>query len=134
MGTVKKVLLVLVAAGLAAASPATAGAHAVGWSRFAVSSSKGAHATVGVSGNVKGPRYLALRATAYPAQKMTVRWSVRCGTTTSTGLKTGQFVSYGHGHNIVIAQPFAHPSWCSVAAATELSKSGTIYLSLWVYR
>jgi hypothetical protein len=134
MGTVRRLLFMLVVAGLVGSSPATAGAHAVGWARFAVSSSKGTHATAAVAGNVNRPRYLAVRATSYPAQKMTVHWSVACVTSAASGRRSGQFVSYGHGHNIVIRQPFAHPSLCSVFATAQLTKSGTLYLSLWARR
>jgi hypothetical protein len=81
-----------------------------------------AAATCTVSRAIRHPNIIRAHATARPHQKVTVTWSMTC----TKRKATASFIARTPASR-KLRQPFRHPRFCTVTAATQLASSGHLH-------
>lgn len=114
----------LLAAGAVAGSAAVASAGTIG-----SCTAKGNAANCAAAAKASNPRTLALTVTSSPDQTVFVAWNDTCSQGGKTVSSSGHFIARTPLSR-TIPHPFTQPPLCIVAAAAQLSGSGTVRVSL----
>jgi hypothetical protein len=82
-----------------------------------------------VSGSIRNPVLVRVRVDANPAQPAEVTWTLRCTKGKRIGVRRGAFrADVPHTRRPLF--PFPDPARCSLAAAAQLERQGTLTVTL----
>lgn len=114
----------LLAAGAVTASAVTASAGTVG-----SCAAKGANANCATAVSVNHPSTLSVTVTASPNQSVIVAWGTSCSVGSSISSKDGTFTARTPVTR-VLPHAFKHPDSCIVSAASGITGSGSVRVTL----